>query len=329
MPSVDHAIAELEEISGHDIQHSNIGPLVAFARGHLAAAAASIAVHERPNIAIITGFYLCHGDPPNCETDGPPGAAMLAAAFKAVGIGCRIATDVLNAPVMRATLVGGGLSDIPFDVVAIGSTATGEALPLETVEAAWLAASPPITHVIAIERCGPGYDGRIRNAFGHDISHYHAPLERLFLAGPWIRIGIGDLGNEVGMGSLPRELVGDSIANGRDIWCPVASDHAIVAGISNLAAAALLGTLALLRPSWAPQILGRLMPDFNFRLLQAAVRDGGAVSGARNGRPPRPDLSVDGIPWRTLERIYARMYAICSVALQSMAGCALGPVAGD
>jgi hypothetical protein len=317
MPCIKCAIAEIEEISGHDIQQRNIGPLVSFARGNLAAAAASIVAHPQPNVAIITGFYLFQGDPPNCETDGPPGAAMMAAAFRSVGVGCRIVTDLLNAPVVRATLAGGGLKDVALDIVETAPMRTADAVPLEAVEAAWLGSTPPISHVIAIERCGPGHDGNARNALGQDMSHYQAPLEKLFVAGAWTTIGIGDLGNEVGMGSLPRDLVGATIRNGRQIWCSVASDHPIIAGVSNLAAAALLAIVTLLRPTWAPRIMDRLVPDFAYQLLMAAVRDGSAVSGTHDGRPPRPDLAVDGVPWDMLEPVYRRIHDICSAALQS------------
>ncbi len=39
---------------------------------------------------------------------------------------------------------------------------------------------------------------------GTDISAYAAPLDRLFSAGPWRTIAIGDGGNEIGMGGVPR-----------------------------------------------------------------------------------------------------------------------------
>ena len=312
MPTIGRAIAELETVCGHDIQQRNIGPLAAYLRGSLAAAASSIAAHPHPRIGIITGFYLAHGEPPNCETDGPPGAAMLAAGFSAVGIDCRIATDSLNAPVMRATLAGAGLAGIPLDVVAVG--AAGEGAALETVSAAWREPAA-LSHVIAIERCGPAGDGRPRNAMGKDISAYHAPLDRLFQAAPWTTIGIGDLGNELGMGRLPPALVAASVLNGGTVWCPVAADHAMVAGVSNLAAAALLGALALLKPLWASRLMDRMTPRFAFQLLQAAVRDGRAVSGGRMASPPRPILAVDGIPWAQLEPVYRRLYDICDAAV--------------
>jgi len=72
MGATERAIAEIEDLAGQDIQERNIGPLVAHVRGNLAVAAASIARHPAPSVAIITGFFLADGEPPNCETDGPP-----------------------------------------------------------------------------------------------------------------------------------------------------------------------------------------------------------------------------------------------------------------
>ena len=68
-------------------------PLMAATRGHLARAARAIASVERPVIAIITGFFVPTLDPPMAETDGPVGAAHLAAAFTACGWQVRVATD--------------------------------------------------------------------------------------------------------------------------------------------------------------------------------------------------------------------------------------------
>ena len=58
MGAVDRAIAEIENLSGHDIQERNIGPLVAHVAAISPVAAASIARHPSPSIAIITGFFL-------------------------------------------------------------------------------------------------------------------------------------------------------------------------------------------------------------------------------------------------------------------------------
>jgi hypothetical protein len=316
MDAAGRAIAEIERLSGQDVQQRNIGPLAAHARGNLARAAASIARHPSPSIAIITGFFLGHGEPPNCETDGPPGAAMLAAGFAAAGIPCRIATDLVNARVVRATAAAadpGGR--IPIDIVSMREGGGDAGRPLAEVEALWREARPPITHVIAIERCGPSRDGAARDARGVDITAWNAPLERLFAAGAWTTIGIGDLGNEIGMGSLPYELVARSVPRGAALWCRVACDYPIVGGVSNWAGAALLGAVALLWPRAAGSMLESIRPEFGRRLLEAAVWKGGAVASDRAGATPRPHLFVDGQPWPVLEQIHRRIYDLCCEAL--------------
>src|SRR5918995_195414 len=63
--------------------------------------------------------------------------------------------------------------------------------------------STGVSHAVAIERCGRSADGRPRNMRGVDVSPWTAPLDDLFLAGPWIRLAVGDGGNEIGMGKLP------------------------------------------------------------------------------------------------------------------------------
>ena len=312
MNAVDRAISEIERLAGHDIQVRNITPLALHVRGSLSAAAASIAHHPRPNIAILTGFYLSHGEPPNCETDGPPGAVMIAAGFAAAGVPCRLVTDLVSAGVLQATAtVAGAVPGIPLDVVSMRDDGGDGGIPLAALTQEWLAADPAITHLIAIERCGPSRDGRPRDARGEDISAYNAPLERLFSAGPWTTIGIGDLGNEIGMGSLPHGLVASSVPRGDQLWCTVACDHPIVCGISNWAGAALLGAILLLRPQTFGRMLDCITPEFGRRLLEAAVRDGGAVSGDGIGGPPRPRFLVDGLSWDSIEPTFRRIHEIC------------------
>ena len=287
MDAVDRAIVEIERLSGHDIQARNITPLALHVRGSLARAAASIASHPRPSIAILTGFYLGHAEPPNCETDGPPGAVMLAAGFAAAAVPCRLITDLASARVVRATSAASGI-DIPIDVVSMRDDAGDGGILLTAMIGELVTAYPPITHLIAIERCGPSRDGCARDARGVDISAWNAPLERLFAAGPWTTIGIGDLGNEIGMGSLPYDLVAASVFRGDKLWCTVGCDHPIVCGISNWAGAALLGAVSLLSPQKYGKVLDAIAPEFGRRLLEGAVRDGGAVSGDGLGGPPRP-----------------------------------------
>jgi len=316
MDVADRAIAEIERLCGQDIQRRNIGPLADFTRGNLVRAAAAIARHPSPSVAIITGFYLGHGEPPNCETDGPPGAAMLAAGFAAAGIPCRIATDLVNSRVVLATAAAADpRGEIPIDIVAMRPDGGDGATVMVQVEAAWRRQRPAITHVISIERCGPSRDGCPRDARGVDMTDYNAPLESLFNAGPWTTIGIGDLGNEIGMGSLPRELVARSVPRGDQIWCRVGCDYPIVGGVSNWAGAALLGAVALLRPRGAGAMLESLRPEFARRLLEAAVWEGGAVASDRSGAIPRNHMFVDCQPWPVLEQVHRQIYDLCRHAL--------------
>lgn len=310
MRAVDLAISEIEELSGYDIQARNIAPLASAARGGLAAAAASIAGHPDPNIVILTGFFLGHGEPPNCETDGPPGAVMLAAGFIAAGVPCRVVTDSFSAAVLAATAAAAPVP-VPVDIVSMDGDGRDGGVPIETFIRTCSTGDLPVSHMIAIERCGPSRDGRPRDARGEDISSGNAPLDRLFSGGPWTKIGIGDLGNEIGMGNLSCELVSASVPRGAQLWCTVRCDHLIVCGISNWAGSALLAAVALLRPSRFAALLESTRPELAWRLLEAAVRDGGAVSGDGRGGIPRPRYWVDGMAWSRIEPTFRRIHEIC------------------
>src|SRR5262249_49085605 len=157
------------------------------------------------------------------------------------------------------------------------------------------------------ERCGPSRDGRPRDARGEDMTDCNAPLERLFSAGPWSTIGIGDLGNELGMGSLPYDLVAHSVPRGGLLWCSIACAYPIMCGISNFGGAALLGATALLSPGRTRQMLEPVRPDFARHLLEAAVRDGGAIANDATDAPPRSHLFVDGLPWSSVEPVHRRI----------------------
>lgn len=312
MEAAERAIAVCEELAAYDVQRRNIGPLAAHVRGMLLSAARSIAVHPAPSVAIITGFFLVHAEPPNCETDGPPGAALLAAGLTAAGIPCRIATDVFSADIVEAAITSAGLEgSVPLDVVSAGPGDAGQ--PIDAVRRQWETSRPPVSHVVSIERCGPSIDGTLRDARGVDISSRNAPLEALY-RGDWRTIGIGDLGNELGMGSLPRKLVAESIRNGAILWCTVPCDYPVVSGISNWGAAALLASIAMLRPEGGRSALRHLLPSFSERLLDA-VSTRGAVAADSSGAPPAPRPFVDGQPWPVLLSTHQRIYEVCEQTL--------------
>ncbi len=270
-------IAAIEALLHEDIGR-NISSLAQAARGGLRAAAMALASAASPRLGVITGFYVPKGTPPAAETDGPVGAALLIRGLTDAGIVCRLATDSLCASACGAALRAVGCATTPIDQGLASASIT-----------AWQAAG--ITHVLAIERCGPGADGIPRNLRGEDVSAVTAPLDLLYLGGDWTTLAIGDGGNEIGMGSLPAALIAGAVANGAQIACRTRADHLIVAGVSNWGAWGLMAALALLRPDWRAALLAALDPDLDEAVLRATVSNGPAVDGVTRVSA----LTVDGL----------------------------------
>ena len=150
-----------------------------------------------------------------------------------------------------------------------------------------------ISHIISIERAGPGIDGIVRNMRGQDITDYTAPLHLLFESDKIISIGIGDGGNELGMGNVPREIIASTIRHGEEIACSIKCDYLIVCGVSNWGATAILLALCLLRSDWKDTIIGKLNPEIEFHILETLANQGLAIDGIRG----IPSLSVDNLSW--------------------------------
>ena len=271
VPADSHSlINRIERLIQVDVGR-NITALCEAARGGLWDAGSALASARAVKVGLITGFYVPLGSPPAAETDGPLGAALLAKGFEEAGIACRLATDEPCRSACAAALAGAGASYVPVD--------TGD---VEALIEGWRQAG--ITHAISIERCGRSVDGAPRNMRGLDIGSYTAPLDELFTAGPWVTIAIGDGGNEIGMGSLPRELIAQHIEHGETIACVTPARHLIVAGVSNWGAYALLAALAVLREDWRKQMLGCLEETLDAAVLKEMVIRGPAVDGVSRVR---------------------------------------------
>jgi len=235
-------------------------------------AAQSLRLAKR--VGIVSGFYI--PETGAGETDGPPGAKVVGEALRKLGVEVEYITDTWNAPLFRAL---GIEPNTDIDQV--------------------LSRIRP-THLVSIERVGRGRDGRYRNMHGTDITPTTAPLDGLFLEAGRLgltTIGIGDGGNEIGMGRVFADAL-VTVVHGRDIASVVPTDFCITAGVSNWGGYGLAGALSILA--------GRdLLPtaDQCFADLERLVRDGGAVDGVTHRREP----TVDGLEWsvslRMLEKI--------------------------
>jgi hypothetical protein len=280
--AIDHLVtAPIAERSLR--QGTPIAALHAEARRHagmpLALAAARLALERigsGDRVLLISGFLI--GDQgQRAETDGPGGAAVLGRALKlALGAAPVGVSDAAALPAMRAAFRAAGLAAaalVDFPVAPDGAEPAAARL-LDRLE-------PRL--VVAIERPGAAEDGAYHNAEGAEISSFTAKTDRLFAmarARGIATIGIGDLGNELGLGALAA-AVARLVPRGERIAAALAADRTVIATISNWGAYGVAACLAALT--------GR--PDAfhdgaqELRLLEAVAAAGAIDPLSGEGRP--------------------------------------------
>ncbi len=263
-----------QDIGKRGLAHDPHDNLFTACRDDFANACRSIAENAQAALAIVTGFLIPHADPPCAETDGPLGTLFLARALTPLGVNITLVTDSFCRQALEVGLATCGLRD--------------------SVRVTTLPPPTTITHLVALERVGPGRDGRCRNMRGVDITDKTTPAHLLFEEAacrrpPLATIGIGDGGNEIGMGKIPWDTIRRNIPNGELIACRVPVDHLIVAGVSNWGAYALAAGVALLRGQRLPASLFDLERERD--LLRIMVENGPLVDGVSG----QPTVSVDGL----------------------------------
>jgi len=268
--NVDQKLTAIRDIIQQDVGNRGLARdpkdnLITACPDDFANACRSIAEEPEAACMICTGFYIPKGVPPAFETDGPLGVSFLAQTFSRCGIAYFPHCE-LN--VLSSIFSGLELSQTP------------SAIPPK---------KPRISHVIYVERAGPALDGRYYTMRGVDISKFMTwNLKRQKSAKT---IGIGDGGNEIGMGKIPHETIVKNIPNGDLIHCRVSTDHLIVAGVSNWGAYGLAAGVALLRGQQLPAEL--FDPDREREILQVMVERGPLVDGVTG----QQTATVDGLTW--------------------------------
>ena len=144
---------------------------------------------------IVTGFYIMGAQLP--ETDGPPGALAIGRALQAMGRQVVYVTDKVTHSVMQG-LAGNEAEVVEFPI-------TDDQASKEFASQLLARVNPG--SIIAIERCSLTADGAYLNMRGRDISEWNARVDHLFTDHP-ATVGIGDGGNEIGMGNLIKEIPG-------------------------------------------------------------------------------------------------------------------------
>jgi hypothetical protein len=220
-------------------------------------AARLILAHDGP-VFIATGFYILQANRP--ETDGPLGALALAHALHRLGRHVIHVSDRYTTPLLQH------LSAPQTEIINF---------PITDAEASRQYARELLTKyqpalLIAIERCGLTAADTYLNMRGGDISATTARVDELFVQHPH-SIGIGDGGNEIGMGNLADRIPAvPSLPDQPALTC---TTQLVIASVANWGAYGILTALSRLS---GQNLLPT--PEAESEALRKAV-DFGAVDG--------------------------------------------------
>jgi hypothetical protein len=232
-----------------------------------AAAQAARALRRAKRVLLTTGFSVGPGMP---ETDGPPGTASLGRALRSLGAEVTYITDAAALPPLQAAL--GALGE-PTAIVTFH--VAGDA----ALTARRLLAEHAPTHLISIERPGRTGTGDYLSMRGESVREWNAPLDALFLEASRrvITVGVGDGGNEIGMGALHARL-----ARSHQEICGVRATP--VAGVSNWGVPIFRASRLARRPLLHTG-------DEERRMIEACMK-----AGAVDGITRKHEATVDALP---------------------------------
>ena len=216
---------------------------------------------------IVTGFYVIMAGKP--ETDGPPGAIAIGRALQTLGRRVTYVTDSYTAPVLQQW--AGGADVVEFPIAGVEESMRHAAQMLEELQPALL---------ISIERCGRNRNDEYLNMRARDITPQTARLDYLFDGGV-PSVGIGDGGNEIGMGNLVDVI--PSVDSLPDDPAISRVDRLVIASVSNWGGYGLLTAMS--------RIEGRnLLPgtDDEARMVEGMI-EAGAVDGTTGDAVPTVD----------------------------------------
>lgn len=225
-------------------------------------AAEKILSWEKGCVFLMTGFYVAGF----AETDGPVGTCTIAKALEKLGYSPVVITDKFCTNF--------------FEIENINVEYIDNSFSQNEMEELIEKYSPK--GMISIERCGKNKFGEYANMRGISISEFTAPLDNLFekYEGVIPTIGVGDGGNEIGMGCLKDVITQRSSLEP----CIVKADYLVIATVSNWGAYGITCALGIKTGK-------ELLPTFNWirKYIQNTV-DIGSVDGVTHERV----VSVDG-----------------------------------
>lgn len=276
----------LNNLISEDVAHRGISD---FASVNELKLAAELSISSS-KVAIFTGFTIMPLI--RCETDGPLGAIFLARAFTKLGRQASIWTDDFHVHILEK-----GRDFVGLDVPVYGVPLRWDGKFFCTF---W---EENFNLLISIERPGRALDGKYYSFRNEDISHYVSPLDEFFIEAKRRKIptiGIGDGGNEIGMGNIRRRLL-RRFPEKWKMFSVTKVDSVIVSGVSNWGAYGLIAALAKLLDRWdlVPS------PGEEKALLRVIVECGG----------------VDGVTLKQAETVDGIAEYVLSKKLKEIANC--------
>lgn len=295
---------EIRPLSG-GLPAGYVAPMYAACRRHhglplttLAARKLIDAVKPGSTVLIATGAGIAPKLPLG-ETDGPPGAAVLARAL-VLGFGVKaiLVTEDSHMPPVAAVA-----SVVNDELRGKGKVAV-ESFPMGAhmgqMAAEYLVREYSPTAVLFVERDGPNVEGHFHGVRGdcrepEQVAHVYqlaaAAKSRRILS-----VGIGDGGNEVGFGAVRDEISAVHPLRAKclrgcesGVVTTAATDVVVSASVSNWGAYAVAAALA--STLGKPELIHS--PELERELIEATVK-----AGARDGATSLAECAVDGIDWQ-------------------------------
>jgi len=252
------------------------------------------------DVVIITTGFMC--PPLMGENDGPPGAAVLARALSlAFDVTPVLVTEQQIVDVLFAACRGAGMNVYDLELSKRAKrTVAIEAFPMDKQKAKerseTLVSDLNPSAIISVERPGRNEKGEYHYLSGSNITPVVAKVDYLFeeaLSRGILTIGIGDGGNELGLGKI-KETVKQYVPTGKKCKCPceggiaadIAADIPVIAGISNWGCYGLAAALSAITGMHDVLHTGAIE-----RRILGKCADAGAV----NGHTWATETAVDGI----------------------------------
>lgn len=248
------------------------------------------------NVRIVTGFFIPKAAA--AETDGPPGAGLIGYALDMTrSRNVKFVTDLRCHKTLVAAIEPFGFNIGDVELVQ-------DRDQVQALIPKWQ--GEKVDGLLSIERPGPGFDGIMRNMNAEPLQMYALDLAPLFRCVSWLSFGVGDGGNEIGMGKVPWPIIEKVIKYGDKIACSTKVDHLVVAGVSNWGGAGLAAALLARANMLESSLRLDLLHEESVRAMVAL--------GACDGKTLQKAATVDGLP---LDQHSAIIQEITNLALEA------------